>query len=65
MNIPIPEGYKFKGTFTRPEKGDYWISFGALFAGHVKVAGPHHFDKRKGNWWPEEDRRIIVEKVEV
>ncbi len=64
--VPAPEGFQFQGDYRRPEKGDYWLSFSALLTlKGVKAAGPHHFDKRKGNWWPEEDRRIILEKVVV
>ena len=61
--VPAPEGFKFTGDYRRPEKGDYWLSFSALFSGHVLSAGPHHFDKRKGNWWPKDDLRIILEKI--
>ena len=67
--LPPPEGFKFQGEYRRPEKGEYWLSLSALFSGvfshNLKVAGPHHFNKRQGNWWPEEDKRIILEKVEV
>ena len=61
----IPSGYRFKEEYRRPEKGEYWLSMSALILGNVIVVGPHHFNKRKGNWWPEHEPRIILEKVEV
>ena len=57
--IPEPAGYEFTGEFKAPEYKDYWISFGALFQGHIIAAGP----RRKSHQWPPEERRIILRKV--